>query len=588
MTRHTFTVEDAQFRLDGVPFFIHSGELHPFRIPREYWRHRLECAVALGLNTVSLYLPWNLHEPRPGEFHFDGMLDVEHFLDLAQALGLYAILRPGPYICAEWDFGGLPPWLLATPDMKVRCSDPRFTSAVERYFTELGRRLAGRLIHRGGNIILVQVENEYGAFGNDRPYMDFMVDLVRRVGFDGELYTCDWARPGNLKAGEVAGAVTVANFGSRAYEQIPTLQKYRPGQPAMCGEFWAGWFDAWGQPHQGSDDPAPVVDEVRWMLEHDTSFNFYMLHGGTSFGLMAGANHRDVWLPTVSSYDYRAPLDEAGRATTKFHALRTLMAQHRDGHLPPIPEPPFPLISIPQFTPTESAALYDNLPAPVRTPQPLPMEAHGQNWGLILYRTDIAGLGDEVLEITEPHDFALVRLNGKSVGDLDRQRHQTRLDLKGVPDDRAVLDVLIDTLGRTNFGPKLLDRKGITDRVSYGEWTLMGWDTYLLPLDAHQLGSLKWTPDDVKGPAFHRGWFNLDQVGDTFLDLGAWGRGVVWVNGHCLSRYWFVGPQQTCYLPGCWLKAGRNEVIVLDTLGTGRKTLRGLTKPILDVVRTQR
>jgi beta-galactosidase len=580
----TFGHDGRSFVHDGRPFRIFSGEIHYFRIPRACWRHRLQAARAMGLNTVSVYMPWNLHEPRPGEFDFDDNLDVEAFLSLAGDEGLKVILRPGPYICAEWDFGGLPPWLLATPDIKVRCLDPRYLAAVERYFTEVGRRLSTHLVKRGGNVILVQVENEYGAFGNDRAYMDAMVTLVRRVGFDGQLYTCDWAQPGNLKAGEVAGAVTVANFGSRAAEQIPLLRQLRPHQPSMCGEFWAGWFDAWGEPRKGSDDPAPVLAELTWMLENDTSFNFYMFHGGTSFGLMAGANHYDHWAPTVSSYDYWAPLDEAGRPTAKYFAIRELLAKYHEGPLPPVPEAPLPIVAVAPFVPTESAALLANLPAPVAVPQPVPMEALGQNYGVIVYRTDIAGLGDHELEIVEPHDFASVWLNGRLVGTLDRRFHESKVQLSGVPSDKAVLDIVVDTMGRTNFGPKLLDRKGITDRVVYGEWTLMGWQVYRFPLDAGCLASLKWQPDDQPGPAFHRATFVVDQPGDAFLDLGAWGRGVVWVNGRCLGRFWHIGPQRTCYLPGAWLRAGANEVVVFEGAVDevrGRKVLEGLVRPLL-------
>jgi len=577
----SFGHDGRQFLLNGAPMRIFSGEIHSFRIPRPYWRHRLRAARAMGLNTVSVYMPWNLHEPRPGEFDFSGNLDVAAFLALAAEEGLKVILRPGPYICAEWDFGGLPPWLLATPDIKVRCLDDRYLAAVDRYFTEVGRRLVPSLVENGGNVILVQVENEYGAFGNDRAYMDAMVALVRRVGFSGQLYTCDWAQPGNLNAGEVAGAVTVANFGSRAAEQIPLLRQLRPNQPSMCGEFWAGWFDAWGESRKGSHDPAPVLAELKWMLENDTSFNFYMFHGGTSFGLMAGANHYAEWTPTVSSYDYFAPLDEAGRPTAKYFAIRDLLSRFSPESLPPVPEAPVPIIAIAPFVCTESAGLLDNLPAPVALAQPKPMEALGQSYGAILYRTDIAGLGDHELEIVEPHDFATVWLNGTLVGRLDRRRHETRLKLTGVPADRAVLDILIDTMGRTNFGPKLLDRKGITDRVVYGEWTLMDWQAYRFPLDAGNLGSLKWQKDDRPGPAFHRGAFDVAAPADTFLDLGAWGRGVVWVNGHCLSRFWSIGPQRTCYLPGAWLKPGRNEVVVFEGDGGGRQALEGLTAPIL-------
>lgn len=583
-THREFAVRGGRFLLDGKEFSIFSGELHYFRVPRAYWKHRLACARAMGLNTVSTYLPWNLHEPEPGRFDFTDNLDVETFIDLAGAEGLKVIVRPGPYICAEWDLGGLPPWLLAVPDIKVRCSDSRYLEAVGRYFAEVGRRLAVRQWSKGGPVILVQVENEYGAFANDRAYMDAMVALVRRVGFDGALYTCDWAQPANLKAGEVDGAVTVANFGSQASEQIGLLRRLRPGQPSMCGEFWAGWFDAWGESRKGSADPAPVVAEVKWMLENDCSFNFYMVHGGTTFGLMAGANHYEAWAPTVSSYDYWAPIDEAGRPTAKFFALRDELAKYSPGPLPPVPEPPMPIIALPAFVPTESASLFENLGESVALAQPKPMEELGQSFGLVLYRTDIAGLGDQELEIVEPHDFASVYLNGKLVGRMDRRRHETKLKLSGVPPDRAVLDILVDTMGRTNFGPKLLDRKGITDRVVYGELTLMGWQAFRFPLDAACLAALSWRREDRPGPAFHRAFLEVDRPGDTFLDLGSWSRGVVWVNGICLSRFWSVGPQRTAYLPGAWLRKGRNEILVFDAEGLGRARLEGLTTPLLDEV----
>ncbi len=585
-TTRSFTVGTSDFLLDGAPFRIFSGEMHYFRIPREYWRHRLQCARAMGLNTVSTYMPWNLHEPSPGIFDFAGMLDVAAFLKLAHEEGLAVILRPGPYICAEWEFGGLPAWLLATRDIKVRCADPRWLAAVRRYLMRVGSECAALQWHRGGPVVMVQVENEYGAFGNDRAYMDAMVALVKEAGFDGRLYTCDWAQPQALKAGEVAGAVTVANFGSRAHEQIPELRRLRPSQPAMCGEFWAGWFDAWGAKRNGSDDPAPVVAEVSWMLANDTSFNFYMFHGGTSFGLMAGANEYEQYTPTVSSYDYRAPLDEAGRPTAKYHALRELLALHQPAGttLPQVPRPAQPVVAVPRFELTESASLWDDLPAPIAVPQPVPMESLGQSYGMILYRTDIGGLGDGDLRIVEPHDYAKIYVDGRLAGTLDRRKHETSVKLVGVSAGRARLDVLVDTTGRVNFGHKLLDRKGITERVEYGGLTLMGWQAFPLPLDAAMLGRLRWQSGDRPGPAFHRGWFTLERVGDTFLDLRSWKRGVVWVNGHCLSRFWSIGPQQTAYLPGAWLRVGRNEVVVFDLEASGRQPLAGLAEPVLDDV----
>lgn len=584
MTR-SFTHDGAHFLRDGVRFPVFGGEMHYFRIPRPYWRHRLQCARAMGLNTISTYLPWNLHEARPGVFDFAGDLDVAAYCRMAAEEGLAVILRPGPYICSEWDFGGLPSWLLAEPGIKVRCADQRWLAAVRRYILRVGQECAGLQWHRGGPIVLTQVENEYGAFANDRAYMDAMVGLVREAGFDGQLYTCDWATPVNLKAGEVSGAVTVANFGSRAHEQIPELRRLRPGQPSMCGEFWAGWFDTWGKKRNGGPDPAPVLAEIRWMLENATSFNFYMFHGGTTFGLMAGANLYEAYVPTVSSYDFWAPLDEAGRPTAKYHALRDVLAAHQpDGAtLPAVPRPAAPVVAIPRIAMSESAALFDNLPTPVAVPQPVPMEALGQAYGLVLYRSSIAGLGDQELRVVEAHDFAKVILDGRLLGTLDRRKHDRVLKVTGNT-GAGNLDILVDTMGRVNFGHQLLDRKGITDRVEYGGITLMGWQAYPLPLDAALLASLRWKATDCPGPAFHRGAFDLAEPGDTFLDLREWKRGVVWVNGHCLSRFWRIGPQQTCFLPGCWLRRGRNDVVVFDLESEGRRGVSGLVEPILDEV----
>jgi len=580
--RH-FGYDDKTFLLDGEPFRVYSGELHYFRVPREYWRHRLRCARLMGLNTVSTYMPWNLHEPRPGRFDFDGDLDVAAFLNLAQEEGLKVILRPGPYICAEWDAGGLTSWLFADPAIKVRCLDPAYAKAVRRYMREVGKRCAKFEWAKGGPVILTQVENEYGAFGNDRSYMDWMVALVRDCGFDGQLYTCDWAKPANLKAGEVSGAITVANFGGRAAEQIGCLKALRPNQPPMCGEFWAGWFDSWGRPRNGSADPAPVLAELQWMLDNDTSFNFYMFHGGTSFGPMAGANYYDGYAPTVSSYDYWAPLDESGQPTDKYFAIRDLLNRYRSEPIRESPpEPPYPLRAFGSIAMTETANLVDNLGEPIRLPQPLPMESLGLDFGLVLYRCDIAGLGDNRLTVVEAHDFATVSLNGKVVGEIGRRPASDSLQLTGVGEEQATLDILVDAMGRINFGPRLIDRKGITDRVEYGDLTLMEWEAFPIPFTADYLGRLGWKTGPATGAAFYRGQFAVDEIADTFLDLGSWKRGVVWVNGRCLGRFWDVGPQRTLFLPGAWLRLGQNELIVFDLAPHDRPNIESVARPRYD------
>lgn len=591
----SFRIAGQQFLLDDQPFQIRCGEMHYLRVPQPYWRDRLKKARAMGLNSVCAYVFWNAHEPRPGEFDFAGQRDVAAFVRMAQEERFWVILRPGPYCCAEWDFGGLPAWLLATPDIRVRCSDRRYTDAARRYLLRLGRELAPLTITRGGPILMVQVENEYGAFGHDKDYMRLVRDTIREAGFDDvPLFTCDWPQPDTMHAGSIEECSAVANFGSRAEQNITRFRQLRPDAPPMCGEFWSGWFDHWGGRRQGNADPTQPAADMKWMLDNGVSFSLYMFHGGTSFGFSAGANHYDDYAPTVTSYDYWAPLDEAGRPTAKFHAFRELLA----GYQPPgttVPDLPPPLpapMQTPQIELTESAGVFDNLPEAIRSPQPQPMEALGQSYGMILYRADISGLGsgergEATLRVIEPHDYALVYLDGRLVGTLDRRKHETTLKLTGITRGQGpcCLDILVDAMGRVNFGSNILDRKGITQHVSIDHrFVVMNWSIYPLSLDEAHLGRLRWTSAGAAGdrPAFFRGTLKLAQVADTFLDLRGFSRGMVWVNGHNLGRYWRIGPQQTLYLPGCWLREGDNQVVVLDLRPRGTRMLRGLAEPILD------
>ena len=557
-------------------------------------------ARALGLNAVCTYMPWNLHEPRPGQFDFTGdggMLDVAAFVRLAQGVGLHVILRPGPYICAEWDFGGLPGWLLADPGCRVRCADPEYLAAVKRYVDRVGRELSPLTAARGGPIVMVQVENEYGSYANDKTYLRALRQMLIDAGF-GEtlLFTSDGPQSDMLNAGTLDECLAVANFGSKAQEGLSKLKAFRPDQPVMCGEFWCGWFDQWGKPRQGTDDPTAAVADVRWMVENNASFSIYMLHGGTNFGFTSGANVYDGrYSPTVTSYDYRALVSEAGRPTAKYDAVRRILAERQpSGHvLPDVPAPPMPIVAIPpeRFRLMESAALLDNLPPPIHDAAVRPMEHYGQFLGgAILYRTRVAGLGGGKLTVVDPHDVAVVYLDGRKVGTLDRRLLQTSVDLPEVaPGAEGRLDILVWALGRVNYGPRMMDRKGITERVELKHLTLTGWEVFPLPMETPSLGKLAYAPGDATGPAFHRGTFEMGdaEIGDTFLDLRAWNLGCAWVNGHNLGRYWRVGPQQTLYCPGCWLKAGRNEIVIfdLDLDGGGRRAVAGLDAPILDEVR---
>jgi beta-galactosidase len=386
--QHHIGIEGDHFIFDGKPLQIISGELHYERIPREYWRDRLQKARAMGLNTISTYVFWNVHEPKPGVYDFSGSLDVAAFIRIAQEEGLHVILRPGPYACAEWDLGGLPAWLLADPSIVLRSADEKFLGPAERWLNRLGRELAPLQLTHGGPIIAVQVENEYGSFGNDRQYMNRILAALKNASL-GEvlLYTADGGD--ELPAGTLPGIHAVVNFGpGEAKSEFAKLQKFRPGQPMMSGEYWDGWFDHWGEKHQ-TTDVAQQAQELDWIVSQGYSINLYMLHGGTSFGFMNGANWEKRYEPDVTSYDYDSPVSESGALTKKYFAFRDVIAKHRPGEKFPDPPPALPVIEIPEFELSETAPLWSNLPTPVSVDKPRPMETFGQSYGYILYRTKV-------------------------------------------------------------------------------------------------------------------------------------------------------------------------------------------------------
>ena len=576
---HTFGHEGEHFLLDGKPFQIISGSVHYPRVPREYWRDRLRKIRSLGLNTICTYIFWNLHEPQPGAFDFEENLDAAAFLRMAQEEGLWVLLRPGPYICSEWDFGGLPSWLLATRDMKVRTTDPRFLEAARKYMAEVGRQLAPLQITRGGPIIMVQVENEYGSFGNDHVYMQAVEQMIRDAGFEVTLFTSDGSTPAEIAGGTLPEALSVINFGDTddPAREFASFAKSRQNVPRMVGEFWDGWFDHWGERHHVTP-PERCARKLDWMLAQGISANLYMVHGGTSFGFMSGANFDSAYQPDVSSYDYDSPLDEAGRPTAKFRALREVIRQHLPaGVEPPALPEPLPVIGIPPFQLSECASLEPLLRDPIRSERPQTIEAVGQSYGFILYRTKLAHAVHGRLEITEVHDYAVVLDGSKRLGVIDRRLKHSGLNVELAAG--ATLDILVENMGRTNFGPHMVDdRKGITERVSLAGRELTGWEIFRLPL--MDLSALTFTSERKPPPGFYRGTFDLEAAGDTFLDMRGWGKGYVWVNGHNLGRYWRIGPQQSLFLPGPWLKEGRNEVVVLDLEETSQRSLAGRAQAV--------
>jgi beta-galactosidase len=579
-TQHHFEIGKQSFLYDGAPLVIRSGEMHFARIPRAYWRQRLEMVRALGCNTVCAYMFWNQHEPRQGEFDFTGQNDVAAYVRIAQEAGLHVILRPGPYSCAEWEFGGFPWWLLKNDGIQLRTRDPRYLAAVKSYLAAIGRQLAPLQVTHGGPILMVQVENEYGSYGNDKEYIGAVRDSLVASGFDVPLFTCDG--PSQLPNDTRPELFSVVNFGGDPQASFAALRKVRPEGPLMCGEYYPGWFDSWGAAHHtGSTDN--ILEDLGWMLEHQASFSIYMIHGGTSFGLSAGAN-APPFRPQTTSYDYDAPIDEAGRPTSKYYAMRLLFQRHlAPGEtLPEIPSP-IGVTQTPEISLDEFAPLFDELGALRTSVKPLAMEALDQAQGLVVYRTSIAAGHAGKLSVEGAHDLLWAWLDGHLVGTLDRRFDQKELDLPERKAD-ARLDLLVEAMGRVNYGGELHDRKGITGALSLDGHALTGFEIFSLPLDAACISGLRFHRGTTRGgPAFFRGSFEMDTLADTFLDTRKLSKGAIWVNGHALGRYWHIGPQQTLYLPGCWLKKGRNELIVLDVDGGAKElTLRGLTRPILD------
>lgn len=588
----TFEVGKGTFLLNGKPFVVKAAEVHYPRIPEPYWEQRILSCKALGMNTLCLYVFWNLHEQRPGEFDFSGNKDIARFCRLAQKHGMYVIVRPGPYVCAEWEMGGLPWWLLKKQDVRLRTLDPYYMERVGIFMDEVGRQLKDLQVTRGGNIIMVQVENEYGSYGIDKPYVSAIRDLVRKAGFtDVPLFQCDWSS--NFTHNALDDLLWTVNFGTGANieEQFRKLKELRPDTPLMCSEFWSGWFDHWGRKHE-TRDAATMVAGIRDMLDRNISFSLYMTHGGTTFGWWGGANN-PAYSAMCSSYDYDAPVSEAGWTTPKYFQLRDLLKGYLpEGAVLPEPPAPYPVIRVAPVTEWQVAPLFENLPSPKRTEEIQPMEMFDQGWGAILYRTTLKEDISGTLHLDEVHDWAQVFADGRLLGRLDRRRGEFTLPLRETLKKGTRLDILVEAMGRVNFDKSIHDRKGITEKVEAVDGDrvtgLKGWTVYNLPPFYEFVSQKDYQPGKaVEGPAYYRATFNLDKTGDTFLDMQTWGKGMVWVNGHALGRFWKIGPQQTLYMPGCWLKEGENEIIVLDLKGPAETKVSGLEKPVLDMLRAE-
>lgn len=600
-----FTIED-NFYLDGKPFQIISGSIHYFRVVPEYWRDRLEKLKAMGCNTVETYIPWNMHEPKKGEFCFEGMLDLTHFVKLAQELGLYVILRPSPYICAEWEFGGLPAWLLQEDNMRLRAYYEPFLRHVREYYDVLFERIVPLQITKGGPVIMMQVENEYGYYGEDTRYMEAMRDMMLERGVEVPLITSDGPFEETLSCGSIEGAQTTGNFGSRTKERFGVLAPYTKGGPLMCAEFWVGWFDHWGNGGhmKGNPDSAQDLDDMLAMGH----VNIYMFEGGTNFGFMNGSNYYDELTPDVTSYDYDALLTESGDFTQKYKDFQAVIRKYAT-----IPEITFSTQikrkAYGEISVLEKVGLFESLEelsVPVTNTFPVCMEKCGQNYGYILYHSELrkernierirlwgandrANIFVDKKPLTTLYDRELaaeydVLLGGvkKAVDvntpteNIQQKRREPVAFAQGAP-----IDILMENMGRVNFGPMMeQQRKGITGCVQINGHMHYNWVMYPLPLD--NIEKIDFSRGFTKGlPAFYRFALAIEEAGDTFLELPGWGKGCVFLNGFNLGRFWEIGPQKRLYIPAPLLKQGKNEVVVFETEGKSSEKLVFYDEPDL-------
>ena len=629
-----FTIGDKTFLLNGEPFVVKAAEIHYPRIPRPYWEHRIQMCKSLGMNAVCIYIFWNIHEQQEGQFNFTDNNDIAEFCRIAQKNGMYVIVRPGPYVCAEWEMGGLPWWLLKKKDIKLRERDPYFMERVKIFEEKVGEQLNPLTIQNGGPIIMMQVENEYGSYGEDKPYVSEIRDCLRGIyGKELELFQCDWSS--NFEKNGLDDLTWTMNFGTGANidQQFRRLGELRPNAPKMCSEFWSGWFDKWGARHE-TRPAKDMVEGMDEMLSKGISFSLYMTHGGTSFGHWAGANSPG-FAPDVTSYDYDAPINEWGLATPKFWELRKMMQKYdergfplqggRKGGLPAVPKAPMPIITVPKFELTEFAPLMSAMTEPVKGNLKT-FEEMNMGWGTMMYSTRLPEITSQSELTGEFHDFAQVFIDQKYIGKIDRVKNEKSLTIPAIKKGEDLI-IIVEGMGRINFGRAIKDFKGIIGNVTLTTetddvemvLTPKNWANVAIPDDYETakkvLDMVKGVNDrvasgEVKGcvpalaltqgyegskklgdllkPGYHRGYFNLKKVGDTFLNFETWGKGQVWVNGHAMGRFWSIGPQQTLYVPGCWLKKGQNEVIVLDIVGPRETVVWGQAEPALNKLQLEK
>ncbi|HVZ96977.1 MAG TPA: beta-galactosidase family protein [Chitinophagaceae bacterium] len=591
---HSFQIKEGAFLYDGKPIQIHSGEMHFARVPKAYWRHRLEMMKAMGLNTVATYVFWNYQETAPGVWDFKSdNRNIREFIKTAQAVGLMVILRPGPYACAEWEFGGFPWWLQKVNSLEVRTNNQPFLDSCKTYFTQLARQVKDLQITHGGPIVMVQVENEFGSyvaqrkdipFEQHKAYINAIKQQIMDAGFDVPLFTADgsWL----FKEGTVAGALPTANGEDNIDNLKKAVNEYHNGKgPYMVAEFYPGWLDHWNEPFQkvATDE---VVKQTEKYLKAGISFSYYMIHGGTNFGFTSGANYDDKHdiQPDITSYDYDAPITEAGWVTPKYDSLRKLFQQYVSYTIPEAPAK-IPVIATPEIHLAKAVNLFDFIKniKPVYSDTPQTFESLDQGYGYVLYQKRFKNAVKGKLMISGLRDYGIIFINGKKIATLDRSRNNYSCDVD-IPAN-AVFQILVENMGRINYGAAIVHNlKGITGPVMINDRAVTGnWQIFRIPMTV--MPALKdFHNSNIRyQPSLYTGEFTLSKTGDTFLDMRNWQKGIVFVNGHNLGRYWDTGPQQTLYLPGCWLRKGKNEIVIFEQQNdTIHDRLASLTQPVLD------
>ena len=572
----SFEIKDGDFYLNGKATPIYSGEMHYSRIPHEYWRHRLQMMKGMGLNTVATYVFWNWHETEPGKWDFEGDKNLAEYIKIAGEEDMMVILRPGPYVCAEWEFGGYPWWLQNIEGMEIRRDNEHFLKYTRLYIERLFKEVGHLQCTNGGPIIMVQCENEFGSYVSQRKdipleehraYNAKIKQQLADAGFNVPLFTSDgsWL----FEGGSTPGALPTANGENNIENLKKVVNEYHNGKgPYMVAEFYPGWLSHWAEPFP-QISASRIAKQTEEYIKNNVSFNFYMVHGGTNFAFTAGANYdkrRDIQ-PDLTSYDYDAPISEAGWVTAKYDSIRNVMKKYVKN----IPDAPaaIPVIEIPSIKLDKVADVlgYTSRIKPISNEEPLTFEQMNQGYGYVLYSRHFNQPISGTLAIPGLRDYAVIYIDGEKVGELNRNTQTYEMEIE-VPFN-ATLQILVENMGRINYGSEIVhNTKGIISPITIAGQPISGnWEMYQLPMsevpDFTKLGNNNVFKNGSSQanrlkdcPVLYEGTFTLDETGDTFIDMEAWGKGIIFINGHNIGRYWKVGPQQTLYIPGVWLKYG--------------------------------